>query len=372
MQNRRLVLQEIFTNESVSRADIARSSGLTRATVSDLVAELADDGLLGDAGTGPSAGGKPPILLEINADARHVISLDLSGRLLSGAIVNLRGATIAHLSDPQLVGTGDEAVRNIAAAVAELREAADAALLGVGVGTPGIVDAAGSVIEAANIGWHKRPLARELEDLVELPVHVVNDSRAAALAEYATRPHASNLVVVYAGPGVGAGIILDGRILRGDGYGAGEIGHISIAAEPPCTCGNVGCLEAIASAPSILNSLSDAVPDLPTEPGGAWKRARELSDAGDPATVEVIERAGKALGVALANLVGILDVHDVAIVGEVVAAGPRLIGAAEAELRRRVLPALSEKVTIQAGTELAGLVVRGAAALVIHHELGVA
>lgn len=372
-QNRRLVFQEIFANRGVSRADIARSSGLTRATVSTLVSDLVAEGLVRETGTGPSAGGKPPVLLELVDDAHHLITLDLSGRELRGAVINLRGNTVATLEQDSPIGQGDAAVENLATAIAHLQELADAPILGVGVGSPGVVDPSGLIVEAPNLGWHRRPLGEELTTRSGLTVHVVNDSQAAALAEFSARPDARNLIVVNAGPGIGAGIILEGRLFRGDGFGAGEIGHISIADGPLCTCGNSGCLESIASAPVILAAIAEGIENFPeADPNEAWQRVRDLQDAGDPNTVDVIERAGKALGTVLAYVVGILDIHQVAIVGEIAAAGPALLESAKAELQRRVLPALAETIVLHLGTGSADLVTRGAATLVLNRELGVA
>ena len=370
-QNRRLVLQEIFAADAISRADIARSSGLTRATVSDLVTELADEGLLRTAGTGPSTGGKPPVLIEIATDARHLVTVDVSGPQLLGTITDLRGDPIDSIT-PRPVGRGQAAVDAIAVAVDELRQRSAAPLLGIGIGTPGVVHPSGFIAEAANLGWHELDLGSELGSRLGAPVHILNDSQAAALAEFSDRAAARNLIVVTAGPGIGAGIILDGRLFRGDGYGAGEIGHISIADAPRCRCGNDGCLEAIAGSDAVLEAIRPSVPTLPADPEATWPALAALVEQGHEATMNAFADAGRAIGVSLAHLVGILDVHEIVIVGELARGGAHFVGTLGQELTRRVLPALAASVTVSLGAHDPHRVRRGAATMVLNRELGVA
>ena len=130
--------------------------------------------------------------------------------------------------------------------------------LGVGIGSPGVIDAEGTVLEASFFDWHDVPLAEMLTERYELPVHVINNSRAAALAEYSFGDHqAENLLAVKIGNGVGAGVVLDGRIHTGEDSAAGEIGHVTVDHDGiRCVCGQTGCLETVASAPRLAALLS--------------------------------------------------------------------------------------------------------------------
>ena len=171
---------------------------------------------MSELGVGPSAGGKPPTLLGLNADARSVIALDLSDGGQVASIVDLQGSDL-HDSEPwRTAERGEAGVQQVIETIAELVSAAPAPILGIGVGTPGVVDFGGTVVEATNLGWRNLPLAGLLADRFEVPVHVINNSRAAALAEYSFGDHeAENLIVVKIGNGIGAGVVLDGRIHQG-------------------------------------------------------------------------------------------------------------------------------------------------------------
>ena len=185
--NRSLMLQSLFTDGPLSRADLARSTHLTPTTTSDLVAGLLEEGLVEEVGRREVRGvGKPATLVGIVPDARHILTLDLSADdNIHGAVVNLIGKVLHRRTVPREQRTGRDAVALAIRLARELMDTTDRPVLGVGVGSPGVVDPSGVVVEAANLGWHDLPLARELSAALDLPVHVVNDANAATLAEYA-------------------------------------------------------------------------------------------------------------------------------------------------------------------------------------------
>ena len=259
--NVRLVLRTLYEFGPISRADIARQTHLTRTTVSDVMSGLFDDGMVEEVGRGASSGGKAPILLRIVSGARHVIGLDLGEGTFTGALVNLRGQ-VSHPIDLPVGGRdGANGLEIVETLVDRLRAAAAGPVLGIGVGTPGVIDTrTGTIRWAVNLDWQDLPLGQLLGERTGLPVYVANDSQAAALAEYAFGghgPRVANQVVIKAGKGVGAGIILGGRLYQGDGFGAGEIGHIGFVDDgAPCRCGRFGCLETVASADAIVRRAS--------------------------------------------------------------------------------------------------------------------
>ena len=230
--NRDLVLNTVFGNATVSRAEIARITGLTRTTVSQIVAGLMDEGLVREVGVGSSRGGKSPILLSVVADSRHLIGLDLAQDRFSGALVNLRGEIRQTLDLPVPSGDGDAALGAVYELLDGLIAAATRPLVGIGVGTPGLVDARhGVVVNAVNLNWRNLPLGQLLTDRYGLPASVLNDSQAAAIGEHTFGDgyrSDESLVVVNVGHGIGAGIILNGQLFHGDGGGAGEIGHVAV------------------------------------------------------------------------------------------------------------------------------------------------
>jgi N-acetylglucosamine repressor len=371
--NASLVLRALFDRGPISRAEVARLTGLTRTTVGELVGELLVDGLAREVGRGPSTGGKAPILLEVVDDARHVIGLDLGEFVFRGAIVDLRGRVQRVVERPVGGLDGERALEVVHELITELNDGdARGTLLGIGVGTPGIVDATtGTIRRAVNLKWQDLPLGEILRDRYGVPVRIANDSRAAALAIqlFSGRP-SGNLVAIKVGRGIGAGIVLGGEVFHGDGFGAGEIGHVVVEEDgAECRCGRFGCLETVAS--------SWAIEQRATEVKGA---ATELTldevkaalDAGDEDVRRVVVAAGRYLGQAVAAVIGLLDVEYVALHGTVTELGSAWLDAVRDEARRRSLALTSGSVAIEIAPPIGDLVVMGASALLLTAELGLA
>jgi predicted NBD/HSP70 family sugar kinase len=369
-RNLQAALQCIYREPVVSRADISRLTGLTRATVSNLVAQLVRDGLVQELGPGTSSGGKPPTLLALDPDGRQIAALDLSRRPFRGALFDLRGQVVRRVTGrgaPRVPARLEEVFR----LVETLADTASAPLLGIGVGTPGIVDLEGCVIEAANLGWHGIHLQSELAERFRVPVRVANDAHVAALAEFGSRPGV-NVAVVKIGVGIGAGIVVDGRLYRGNRPAAGEIGHLRVVDDGlPCTCGNSGCLETTASVPSILRRAVEASGRDVSPETLPWDAAKAAELLGARAVRGAITDAGRSLGGVLAHLVAILDLHHVVLALELENAEDLLLEAVREEVRGRILPTLGSAVEFARPELGPDLVLAGAAALVLSDRLGV-
>ena len=262
--NHRLVLRTLYDFGPISRAEVARSTGLTRTTVGDVVGDLLDEGMVEEVGRGPSTGGKSPILLSIVGDARLVIGLDLGESTFSGALVNLRGEVRRVVELPVEGRNGDDALDLVFRLVDELLKESSTTPLGIGVGTPGLVDTrTGTIRWAVNLDWQDLPLGGLLHERYGLPSNVANDSQAAALAEYTFggESHGQrlpNLVTIKVGRGIGAGLVLNGSLFQGDGFGAGEIGHVAVVDDgAACRCGRFGCLETVASSRAIAERAAE-------------------------------------------------------------------------------------------------------------------
>src|SRR4030065_1748044 len=205
--NRNLVLKTIFEHESISRAEITGVKSLSRTTVSDIVADLLEEGLVSEIGVGSSLGGKSPILLSLVEDSRYLIGLDLARTQLRGAIVNLRGKTREIVTLPVNSNNGDEALALVYEILDRLMKASCFPLVGIGMGPPGLVNIPeGTVINSVNLDWKDLPLARLMEERYHLPVYILNDSQAAAMGEYTFgkgHPSDSNLIVIKAVDGLG-------------------------------------------------------------------------------------------------------------------------------------------------------------------------
>ena len=375
--NRALVLRTMFRRGPLSRADLARETNLTRVTTSDLATDLLSDGLIEELGTRVDQGrvGKPATLLGVVPDARLTITLDLSDdERFRAALVDLAGKVLDRRTAERDDRTGDAALDLARRLGADLAAAADRPLLGVGVGSPGVVDPRGTVLEAPNRGWHGVDLASALHDTLGVPVHVANDANAAALGELglagrgdAAGPpadgdsddgadgdpddgHAArSLLVVKVGQGVGAGLVLDGHLVLGDRFAAGEIGHVVVDPDgEPCACGRTGCLETVIAAP----------------------RLRRRCRLGDPVAEHTA--AGRRLGEALAPVISTLNLREVVLSGPVDVLDETFRVAAVDAIRARTMPAVGDHAEVRFSSLGEDDVLLGAAMLVLDRELGVA
>lgn len=366
--NQQLVLRAIYDNREVSRAELSRMTGLTRTSVSQLVGELLSAGLVSEIGRGPSSGGKAPILLSVEPDTRQVLGLDLGEEAFSGALVNLRGEILERLSLPLEGRDGEAALELVFQLVDELRGRASRPLLGIGVGAPGLIDSrSGTVRWAVNLDWADLALGPILTQRYGVPGVVANDSQAAALAEYtfASAPRPANMIVIRVGRGIGAGIILNGRLFQGDGSGAGEIGHTAVVPDGQhCRCGSVGCLETVASLRAMVAEASRFDASVHDE---ASLLASLISGEGEVA--RVVEHAADLLGLGIAAMVSSLNINHVVLVGPAIALGDFWLEAVRRGTRRRAFPLLARDTEISLGAKRDDVLL-GASALLLHDELG--
>lgn len=353
--NRALVLQSLYRGEGLSRADVAREVGLTRVTISDVVAELLAEGLVVELGLrADSRPGKPATLLDINRAGFHVIGVDLSSSTtFRGAITDLSGTVVAReeLDITGLTGIAvvDAAVRITEALVAR----ADRPVIGVGVGSPGLVDADGCVLSAPGLGWSDVALQSELEARVGLPVLVANDANAAALAERTFGGGSDDMIVVRIGRGVGSGLVVGGHPVQGSRWAAGEIGHVVVGTDEgeQCPCGKRGCLETWLGAPHVESKLGAAQHDAERE--------------------EILREAGGRLGIALAPVVGALNLSEVVVAGPQELLGVPFMRGLDETLRQRTMAELHGDLTLRATTLGRDIVVLGAVVMVLTGQLGV-
>lgn len=350
--NRALVLQNLFHQGAMSRADLSRGTGLTRVTISDLVAELISDGYVVEQGTREASGpGKPAILVDLDREGHRIIGLDLSGpgRLL-GAVLTLDGEIVAR-HDRDVPADRDQILTAVTELARDLIADAHAPVLGVGVGTPGVVDDHGVVLTAPNFGWTGVDLEGLLASELGLPVLVANDANAAVLAEYTFGGAPDDVMLVRVGLGVGSGLLAGGQPMRGSRFAAGEIGHVTVGTDggPLCACGKVGCLEAWLAVPSLEQRIA----------GNGTEREATLRDAGE------------RLGIALAPIVGALDLSEIVLSGPHELLDGTLADATVETLRTRTLARFHDGVRVRMTTQGDDIVLRGAAVMVLSGQLGV-
>jgi predicted NBD/HSP70 family sugar kinase len=348
--HRALLLQLLFRYGPASRADLARSSGLTKVSVSDVVGDLVAEGLLTEsAAPGQGRVGKPPVLVQLAEESRQIVAVDLSeDGVACGALLNLSGDVQDRRRRPLDGRRGEDAVRLLHELVGELVGSATRPVLGIGVGSPGVVDAAGVVIDAPNLGWHGTALADGLREAFDVPVFVANDANTAVLGEHTFGDTGDGgLMLVRVGTGVGAGLVLEGVLLHGHRSAAGELGHVVVDPDgAECACGRRGCLETVLAAPHL----------------------RERRAADGPQSLAAV---GEQLGVVLAPVVGTLNLHELVLSGPLELLDGPLLEAVDRTVRERTMPVSGEELVIRTSALGDDVVLVGAAVLVLAGQLGV-
>lgn len=357
--NRSMVLQHLFHAGPTSRADLARATGLTRVTVSDLVNELMAAHLVEEAGLATQARvGKPATLVRMRTDEFVIIAVDLADDLeMRGAVMNLTGEILERRSASQDGLRGERTIETLLTLCRELVAATSLPVIGVGIASPGVINASGVVLQAPNRGWFDVPLAERLSAELGIPAHVANDANTSALAEYTLGgAEGSGLLALTIRHGVGAGIILHGALVRGPGDAAGELGHVTVIDEgsdeepAPCACGRRGCLETILSAPALRARVRGLDP--------------QDSDA-------ALASVGRRLGIALAPVVSALDLKEILLCGPQELLDGPLAQAALDTIALRSMPVVATGLGVRMAALGPDVALQGAAVLVLSGQLGV-
>lgn len=339
--NRTLVLNLVREHGGLSRAAIARLSGLSASTVTAITASLLDDGyLLEDEVTVAPDGagiGRPATLLRVDPTAGHVIGIKVTTDRLVSTVTDLAATPLAiatvprgHQSDPDAIGElFERAVTDVLEAARVSRER----LLGIGIGVPGMVEpASGRVADSPLLEWAHLDLIGLLETRLGLPVLLDNDVNTLTVAEqlFGAGRGLAHLLVVSIGRGIGMGLVVNGLVHRGAHGGSGEIGHVEVVPNgPDCWCGRRGCLEAVAAEPAIIREV------LATT--GRLVQPDDIAALADrqPAVAEILERAGRHVGRAIANVATVIDPERIVISGEGVRLGRHYLAPLRAELAER-------------------------------------
>ena len=367
--NLKAVLSMLRQQETVSRAHLAELTGLSTTTISNLVAELLEQGIVAEDGVikpAPRQGaGRPRTSLRLVPEARHAVGIHIGVGQIRVAVSDLRAQVLNYLSfDHALDRSATEVLRDAAALVNKALSQSGIdrdKVVGVGVGASGLVNPhTGVNVMAPNLGWHDVPIRDLLVQQLALPVCVDNNARTMALGEalFGAGKEVHAMVFVYARIGVGAGIVVGERLYRGSAAGAGEIGHTTMVPDggEPCRCGNRGCLETLVSEPAIVHLAEGlAAQDgdsilaghLHSEQGTTIERIFGAARAGDLATQAMLEERACYMGIALANLVNILN-PDLIVLGGILAQGEDLLlPTVEKVMRQRAFANLGTQVQVQ-------------------------
>lgn len=355
-QNRTMMLQLVWQARELSRAELARRTGMSRSTVSSLVAELIDAGLVDETGEGTSSGGRRPILLRWRDDAFLIAGIDLGATHVACALTDLRGRVVAwrHVRF--------DVRENPPGALAQLETLVDACLAetglprtrlaGLGVAVPSPVDPANPGRMAPMIlpAWAEIDLAEALRARFDLPVVIDNDANLGAIAErwWGAGRSGQDLTFVKLGMGVGAGHILNGEIHRGAHGIAGEFSHVTLGPEgPPCACGQRGCLVRHIGSIAVCARIEAGVRTRPdsvlAEYPPSVDRLVKGAHAGDALALEITAEIAQALGTALVTLLNLLSPACIVLGGQLSLLGPHLLEPVRTHLRQHTLwPALGE------------------------------
>ncbi|MER5498569.1 MULTISPECIES: ROK family transcriptional regulator [unclassified Streptomyces] len=365
------VVRAVRMAGSLTQAEIARSTGLSAATVSNIVRELKEGGTVEVTPT--SAGGRRARSVSLSGDAGIVIGVDFGHTHLRVAVGNLAHQVLAEEAEPldvdassaQGFGRAEQLVKRLI----ETTGISQDKVIGVGLGVPGPIDVESGTLGSTSIlpGWTGINPSKELASRLGVPVHVDNDANLGALGElvWGSGRGVKDLAYIKVASGVGAGLVIDGRIYRGPGGTAGEIGHITLdESGPVCRCGNRGCLETFAAARYVLPLLMPSHgPDLTME------RVVQLARGGDPGCRRVIGDVGRHIGSGVANLCNLLNPSRVVLGGSLAEAGELVLAPIRDSVSRYAIPSAARQLSVLPGALGGRAEVLGALALVLS-EMG--
>jgi predicted NBD/HSP70 family sugar kinase len=360
------LLTLIRTGAATSRGELAKVTGLSRSTVAQRVDALIESGYVREGGTGASSGGRPPAVLEFDGSRKLVLTAAIDRSQLVAGLVNFAGTVLDRRVSELRVADGPSVVLpQVEAefrALMAARQLTPADVSGIGVAVPAPVEhLTGRPIEPTIMpGWHDCPIRERLGASLVLPVYVDNDANVMALAEYRSLEHdPGNMLYVRASDGIGAGLVVNGKLYRGAAGAAGALGHIAVdGCTDLCTCGNTGCVAAIASGHAIAARLAGAAPGTATAADVV-----ALAQQGHQDATAMLRTGGRALGRVLAGAVNLLDPGVVVIGGDLALVQDFLTGIRE-EVYGRALPLAAGHLQISQASVGRDAAIKGAATLV--------
>lgn len=392
--NKTIVLNKIRIDAPISRAQIAKETELTPPTVSSIVKDLIEQGLIVERKSGHSSGGRKPTMLRIHEQAFYIIGLDAGPDNVDCIVSDLGGNVVERLSTPIHLPTTEDAflelLKDCIAKIIKAAKLEPAHTLGIGVAMHGVVEVeTGTSVFAPNLRLSNIPIKESLQETFDLEVIVENDARAMALGEawFGNHEDSSSMLAVNFGRGVGAGMIVNGDLYHGAQDIAGEVGHMTIDMNGEvCTCGNKGCLQTFATGEAIgrraalgngkgthMTSESGSLKKMP-ESGSTVEaeamsavnvskegdiRERVLTGemvyeralSGDSYYVNVLEETGDIIGIAMTNLIHVMNPAKIVLGGGVMNSKQFLIPRIQHAIENRALTSGAKQTTI-AVTEL--------------------
>ena len=381
--NRKSVIDIIRTQAPINKAEIAKQTGLSIPTVMKITGEFDKNHLIRVMGKGESNGGKRPELLELISDAYYIIGIDIGRSRIKAIVMDLSGKLIVKESvkkgetvpEQQLI----ERLIDLIGRVVSKSGFAMEHVLGLGIGMPGLLDSEkGTVLFSPDFHWENVELVRPIEEHFPMYTVLENSNRAMAMGEhwFGAGVESSYFVCVNLGHGIGSAIVQNGEFYRGSCGSSGEIGHITLEKNGPlCSCGNRGCLEALASANAMAGQARQAVRAgkglrmLELAQGDEENiDAREVFDAareGDQTAAEIVDKAIEYIGIGLANYINLLDPDMLILAGGVTNAGDYLMSRLKAVIKARQMKSAGRKVKIRVSKLGGDAAAIGAASIIL-------
>lgn len=328
--NKSIILNTIKNNAPISRADTAQITGLNKGTVSSLVNELINEHIVYESGLGESSGGRRPMMLLFNNKAGFSIGIDLEVNYILGVVTDLFGNIVVEINEKLTVCDYDEVLQVLKSVIEKLIYATPDSpykIIGIGIGIPGLVNNSGVILTAPNLGWKNIKLKDEIEKTFNIPVYIENEANAGAYGEknFGSKKDFKNIVYISAGIGIGAGIVLNGKLFTGSDGFSGEIGHSVIVADgKKCHCGNRGCWELYASEQALIEKAKNAnIPEIKNE-DISLEMLIDLAERGNEAVIHIFEEIAKYLGIGISNIANIFN-PDKIIIGNRIAKAKKWI-----------------------------------------------
>ena len=353
--NKREIINLLRESSPLYKAEIARSCNLSLPTVMKITDEFIENNLVREIGVAKSTGGKPPTLLEFISTAKYIVGVDVGTTNISVIIMDLAANIVTKTqqkTDPE--HNFEHVMEQIVSLVTEGIDSSGVPrekLLGIGIGVPGLINSdTGEIVFSPDLGWKRLDMHKTLQSRLGLPVFIDNVTRAMAMGElyFGLGKHGNNFMCINLGYGIGAAVVIEGRLYTGSNGTSGEFGHITVEKDGPlCDCGNRGCLEALASAnamskqariaiqngaQSLLLSLSNGQPENIDA-----KLIFEAYQAQDALATTIVAQATTYLGIAIGGIVNFLDPNIIILEGGVSKAGDTLLTPLRAEVRKHII-----------------------------------
>ncbi len=369
--NTSLVLDALRIYKTISRSDLARITGLTTGTITNISQKLLELGLIKESGSsGQSTGGRKPILLSLNEKGAYAIAISVKTNGIEARLVDFKSKIIQSYSKSGVFHVED-GIKVIVEAVDYLKAIGkvDEKLIGIGISLPGWIDySIGKVVKLPNLlGWENSLIIQELESILHIPVFIDNDANLAALGElwFGKGKLYHHMAYILVDDGIGAGFILNHQIYRGNGISTGELGHIPIVSSgKKCSCGNSGCLDTVSS----TNAMIEKYLELTGEKIDFVQLVKKLSEKESQA-LKIVEEAANYIGTALSMLINLLHPQAIVLGGKTIDLIPDFIPLLKQVIQKKALPSMVQEIVILSSELKENSSLLGAVALVFQSTL---